>query len=88
VVLPAHKSQISTTIKSILFAPKGGLEYLGTPFKQWEFFLIVSLDKEVTVQGWVRTTRKQGAGTITFIELNDGSCLKCLQVKKNGPRLD
>ncbi len=35
--------------------------------------------KSVRVQGWVRTRRDSKAG-ISFIELNDGSCLKSLQV--------
>ncbi|MFZ2445463.1 MAG: asparagine--tRNA ligase [Syntrophobacteraceae bacterium] len=35
--------------------------------------------KTVRVQGWVRTRRDSKAG-ISFIELNDGSCLKSLQV--------
>ena len=35
--------------------------------------------KRVLVQGWVRTKRDSKAG-ISFIELNDGSCLKSLQV--------
>lgn len=37
------------------------------------------LDKRTLVQGWVRTKRDSKAG-IGFIELNDGSCLKNLQV--------
>lgn len=32
----------------------------------------------ITVQGWVRTRRD--AKTFSFLELNDGSCLACLQV--------
>ncbi|MCE5335766.1 MAG: asparagine--tRNA ligase [Desulfobacteraceae bacterium] len=35
--------------------------------------------KKVVVQGWVRTKRDSKAG-ISFIELNDGSCLRSLQV--------
>ncbi|NLI31496.1 MAG: asparagine--tRNA ligase [Deltaproteobacteria bacterium] len=37
------------------------------------------LGKTVSVQGWVRTRRESKAG-ISFIELNDGSCLRNLQV--------
>lgn len=37
------------------------------------------VDKDVTVNGWVRTRRDSKAG-VSFIELNDGSCLKNLQV--------
>ena len=37
------------------------------------------LGKKVRVQGWIRTKRDSKAG-ISFIELNDGSCLKNLQV--------
>ncbi|SHF83675.1 asparaginyl-tRNA synthetase [Desulfacinum infernum DSM 9756] len=36
-------------------------------------------EKEVTIQGWVRTRRDSKAG-ISFIEVNDGSCLRNLQV--------
>jgi asparaginyl-tRNA synthetase len=38
-----------------------------------------NLGKTVQVQGWVRTRRDSKAG-ISFIELNDGSCLKSLQI--------
>jgi len=37
------------------------------------------LGKKVVVQGWVRTKRDSKAG-ISFIELNDGSCLKNFQI--------
>lgn len=37
------------------------------------------IGKTVCVQGWVRTKRDSKAG-ISFLELNDGSCLKSLQV--------
>lgn len=37
------------------------------------------ISKTVRVQGWVRTKRDSKAG-ISFIELNDGSCLKNLQI--------
>lgn len=37
------------------------------------------LGKPVLVQGWVRTRRDSKAG-VSFVELNDGSCLKNLQV--------
>ena len=36
-------------------------------------------DKEMTVAGWVRTRRDSKAG-LSFIELNDGSCLANLQI--------
>jgi len=36
------------------------------------------LDKEITVCGWVRTRRD--SGSLSFIELSDGSCLANLQV--------
>jgi asparaginyl-tRNA synthetase len=38
-----------------------------------------NLGKTVLVQGWVRTRRDSKAG-ISFIELNDGSCLKSVQI--------
>ena len=36
------------------------------------------LDKEVTVCGWIKTIRN--SKSIGFIELNDGSCFKNIQV--------
>jgi len=36
-------------------------------------------EQEVVIQGWVRTRRDSKAG-ISFIEINDGSCLRNLQV--------
>ncbi len=36
-------------------------------------------DLDVVVHGWVRTRRDSKAG-VSFVELNDGSCLKNLQV--------
>jgi len=36
-------------------------------------------DRECTVMGWVRT-RRDSKGGFSFIEINDGSCLKNLQV--------
>lgn len=37
------------------------------------------VNTEVTVQGWVRSRRSSKAG-ISFIEINDGSCFKSIQV--------
>eukprot|EP01121_Diplochlamys_sp_Union-15-3_P013439 TRINITY_DN4169_c0_g1_i1.p1 TRINITY_DN4169_c0_g1~~TRINITY_DN4169_c0_g1_i1.p1 ORF type:complete len:554 (-),score=85.66 TRINITY_DN4169_c0_g1_i1:26-1651(-) len=34
----------------------------------------------VAVAGWIRTTRVQGGGTFAFIEVNDGTCQRSLQV--------
>ncbi len=45
------------------------------------------LEQEVTVDGWVRTRRDSKAG-VSFIELNDGSCLKNLQVVAEHARFD
>jgi asparaginyl-tRNA synthetase len=44
--------------------------------------------EKVTVRGWVRTVRDQKA--FTFIEVNDGSCLKNIQVVVDGqiPNMD
>ena len=36
-------------------------------------------DESVTVQGWVRT-RRDSKGGFSFLEINDGSCLKGIQV--------
>ena len=38
--------------------------------------------KEVTVSGWARTVRD--SKTIGFIELNDGSSFKCVQIVFEG----
>ena len=39
----------------------------------------LSIGKSVLVSGWVRT-RRTSKGGFSFIELNDGSCLKNIQV--------
>ena len=36
------------------------------------------LGKEVTVCGWVRTSRN--SKSVAFVELNDGTCLKNIQI--------
>jgi len=37
------------------------------------------IEKEVLVKGWVRT-RRDSKGGFSFIELNDGSCFRNLQI--------
>ena len=37
------------------------------------------IDKEIQVKGWVRT-RRDSKGGFSFIELNDGSCFRNLQI--------
>jgi len=46
-------------------------------------------EQEVVIQGWVRTRRDSKAG-ISFIEINDGSCLRNLQViaERTDPELN
>ena len=44
------------------------------------------LDKEVTVCGWVRTARD--SKNVAFVELNDGTCLKNLQIVVDKERFD
>lgn len=34
----------------------------------------------VIVGGWVKTIRVQGGGQFAFVEINDGSCVKHIQV--------
>ena len=36
------------------------------------------IEKEITIQGWIRKHRKQKE--ISFIELSDGTCFKKLQI--------
>lgn len=38
-------------------------------------------NQEITVRGWVRT--KRDVGNITFVEVNDGSCLRNIQIIAN-----
>ena len=38
-----------------------------------------SLNKQVCVQGWVRSKRDSKAG-LSFIALSDGSCIQTLQI--------
>ncbi len=37
------------------------------------------VDGKITIMGWVRT-RRSSKGGFSFIEVNDGSCLSCLQI--------
>ncbi|CAN0509672.1 unnamed protein product, partial [Laminaria digitata] len=37
------------------------------------------LGKAVSIKGWVRTKRNQK--TFSFVEVNDGSCMKGVQVR-------
>jgi len=38
----------------------------------------------ITVKGWAKTVRKQGGGAFAFVELNDGSNIKNLQIVIDG----
>ena len=38
------------------------------------------IGKTVTIGGWVKTLRVQGGGDFSFIEINDGSTIKGIQV--------
>ncbi len=38
------------------------------------------INKTIKIGGWVRTIRVQGGGAFAFVEINDGSCVKHLQV--------
>ena len=51
----------------------------GIPVKKLFADMNDFLDKEIFVNGWIRTRRDSKAG-ISFIELNDGSCFKNLQI--------
>ena len=41
-----------------------------------------AIGSNITIQGWIRTRRNSKAG-FSFLEVNDGSCLKNLQVIGN-----
>jgi asparaginyl-tRNA synthetase len=41
------------------------------------------IGKSIVVGGWARSTRKADGGKILFIELNDGSSFKSLQIVVN-----
>lgn len=41
------------------------------------------IGKTVTIGGWVKTLRVQGGGDFSFIELNDGSTIKGVQIVVN-----
>ena len=49
--------------------------------KKWKDESISSDEKQVTIKGWVRTIRDQKS--FAFIEVNDGSSMKGLQVVMN-----
>jgi len=56
-------------LASILLSPDGGEKEIGST---------------VAVAGWSRTIREAGGGKFAFVELNDGSTLKGLQVVVDG----
>ena len=41
------------------------------------------IDSDVTVAGWVRTVRTSKGG-FSFLTINDGSCLSCIQIVADG----
>jgi len=42
-----------------------------------------NIGSTVVVCGWARTIRTAAKGSVAFVELNDGSCQRCLQVVAN-----
>lgn len=50
-------------------------------FVVWQATDDTLLGKSVVVKGWVRTKRDQK--TFSFVEVNDGSCMKGVQVRTN-----
>lgn len=62
---------------------QGGLDVYFWFMKIKECFLEKNLDTIVTIQGWVKT-RRDSKGGFSFVEVNDGSCLKGLQVIADG----
>ncbi len=73
----------STAIRLPNLSKEGFLER--TPIKEILSAGHGAVGANVTVCGWARTVRIQGAGTFAFIELNDGSTFQSLQVR---PPLD
>jgi len=59
------RTKYSNRVEVKNFVTEGAKKYIG---------------QEVTVCGWVRTLREQGGGRFSFIELNDGSTIKNLQI--------
>lgn len=56
----------------------GGRVRIARLYKGWEEFI----GKVIQVGGWAKNTRAAGAD-LCFVELNDGSCFKNLQVVIN-----
>ncbi|EGR31447.1 hypothetical protein IMG5_108960 [Ichthyophthirius multifiliis] len=46
------------------------------------------IGKEGTISGWSKTVRSAASDTIVFIELNDGSCVKNLQIVVNKEKVE
>lgn len=65
------------SLDSKIFAKEGFLDR--TPIKDVLGAGVIGVNTSVTVCGWARTIRIQGAGTFAFIELNDGSTFQSLQ---------
>jgi hypothetical protein len=70
-------SEVNTDMPPITLSKEG---FLGrTPIKEILSAGHGAVGANVTVCGWARTVRIQGAGTFAFIELNDGSTFQSLQ---------
>lgn len=41
---------------------------------------VTAIGDEVHLKGWIRTSRSAEKGSMLFVELNDGSCHKCVQL--------
>nr|CCA17790.1 unnamed protein product [Albugo laibachii Nc14] len=41
---------------------------------------VTALNEIVTIKGWSKTLREAGAGSFAFLQLNDGSCFRSIQV--------
>jgi hypothetical protein len=71
----------SLSLDQHVFSKEGCLDR--TPVKDILGAGAKGVNSSVTVCGWARTIRIQGAGTFAFIELNDGSTFQSLQASSH-----
>eukprot|EP01114_Cavostelium_apophysatum_P005274 TRINITY_DN1606_c0_g1_i1.p1 TRINITY_DN1606_c0_g1~~TRINITY_DN1606_c0_g1_i1.p1 ORF type:complete len:564 (-),score=154.75 TRINITY_DN1606_c0_g1_i1:90-1655(-) len=77
--LQAENLKLKGDVKKVLHSSKSRMSQrteIRTILKDGKSFI----GQTITVCGWARTIRKQGGGRFTFIELNDGSAFKNLQI--------
>eukprot|EP00249_Psilotum_nudum_P016825 c26000_g1_i1 orf=578-2509(+) len=89
------ESKLSSELQSLTVSGNGPAETSGVQWAKFSKRVLIStilgrpdgglglVGERVVVGGWVKTGREQGKGSFAFLEVNDGSCTKNLQVLVN-----